>query len=100
VVEVNPRVSRSSALASKATGYPIARVTAKVALGKRLPEIDNGSPARPLPPAFEPAIDYVVTKVPRWPIDKFDDVDFELGTAMKSTGEAMAIGRNFEERAC
>ena len=96
VVEVNPRVSRSSALASKATGYPIARVTAKVALGKRLHEIENEITGETTA-AFEPAIDYVVTKVPRWPIDKFDDVDFELGTAMKSTGEAMSIGRNFEE---
>ncbi|MFC6615865.1 carbamoyl-phosphate synthase large subunit [Halopenitus salinus] len=96
VVEVNPRVSRSSALASKATGYPIARVTAKVALGKRLHEIENEITGETTA-AFEPAIDYVVTKVPRWPIDKFDDVDFELGTAMKSTGEAMSIGRTFEE---
>ncbi|WP_129113151.1 carbamoyl-phosphate synthase large subunit [Halegenticoccus tardaugens] len=96
VVEVNPRVSRSSALASKATGYPIARVTAKVALGKRLHEIENEITGETTA-AFEPAIDYVVTKVPRWPKDKFDDVDFELGTAMKSTGEAMAIGRTFEE---
>ncbi len=96
VVEVNPRVSRSSALASKATGYPIARVTAKVALGKRLHEIDNEITGETTA-AFEPAIDYVVTKVPRWPKDKFDDVDFELTTAMKSTGEAMAIGRTFEE---
>jgi carbamoyl-phosphate synthase large subunit len=96
VVEVNPRVSRSSALASKATGYPIARVTAKVALGKRLHEIDNEITGETTA-AFEPAIDYVVTKVPRWPKDKFDDVDFELGTAMKSTGEAMSIGRTFEE---
>ncbi|WP_312907230.1 carbamoyl-phosphate synthase large subunit [Natronosalvus caseinilyticus] len=96
VVEVNPRVSRSSALASKATGYPIARVTAKVALGKRLHEIENEITGQTTA-AFEPAIDYVVTKVPRWPKDKFDDVDFELGTAMKSTGEAMAIGRTFEE---
>ena len=96
VVEVNPRVSRSSALASKATGYPIARVTAKVALGKRLHEIENEITGQTTA-AFEPAIDYVVTKVPRWPIDKFDDVDFDLGTAMKSTGEAMAIGRTFEE---
>ncbi|SIR66908.1 carbamoyl-phosphate synthase large subunit [Natronorubrum thiooxidans] len=96
VVEVNPRVSRSSALASKATGYPIARVTAKVALGKRLHEIENEITGETTA-AFEPAIDYVVTKVPRWPKDKFDDVDFELTTAMKSTGEAMAIGRNFEE---
>jgi carbamoyl-phosphate synthase large subunit len=96
VVEVNPRVSRSSALASKATGYPIARVTAKVALGKRLHEIENEITGQTTA-AFEPAIDYVVTKVPRWPKDKFTDVDFTLGTAMKSTGEAMAIGRTFEE---
>ncbi len=96
VVEVNPRVSRSSALASKATGYPIARVTAKVALGKRLHEIENEITGETTA-AFEPAIDYVVTKVPRWPKDKFDDVAFDLGTAMKSTGEAMSIGRTFEE---
>jgi carbamoyl-phosphate synthase large subunit len=96
VVEVNPRVSRSSALASKATGYPIARVTAKVALGKRLHEIENEITGETTA-AFEPAIDYVVTKVPRWPNQKFRDVEFELGTAMKSTGEAMAIGRTFEE---
>ncbi|WP_259517962.1 carbamoyl-phosphate synthase large subunit [Halanaeroarchaeum sp. HSR-CO] len=96
VVEVNPRVSRSSALASKATGYPIARVTAKVALGKRLHEIENEITGETTA-AFEPAIDYVVTKVPRWPIDKFPEVDFELSTAMKSTGEAMAIGRTFPE---
>ncbi|QKY19863.1 carbamoyl-phosphate synthase large subunit [Halolamina sp. CBA1230] len=96
VVEVNPRVSRSSALASKATGYPIARVTAKVALGKRLHEITNEITGETTA-AFEPAIDYVVTKVPRWPIDKFPDTDFTLSTAMKSTGEAMSIGRTFEE---
>ncbi|WP_135662056.1 carbamoyl-phosphate synthase large subunit [Halorhabdus rudnickae] len=96
VVEVNPRVSRSSALASKATGYPIARVTAKVAMGKRLHEIENEITGETTA-AFEPAIDYVVTKVPRWPIDKFRDVDFDLGPAMKSTGEAMSIGRTFEE---
>ncbi|GGL51991.1 carbamoyl-phosphate synthase large subunit [Halocalculus aciditolerans] len=96
VVEVNPRVSRSSALASKATGYPIARVTAKVALGKRLHEITNEITGETTA-AFEPAIDYVVTKVPRWPIDKFPETDFTLSTAMKSTGEAMAIGRTFEE---
>jgi carbamoyl-phosphate synthase large subunit len=96
VVEVNPRVSRSSALASKATGYPIARVTAKVALGKRLHEIENEITGQTTA-AFEPAIDYIVTKVPRWPKDKFRDVEFELGPAMKSTGEAMAIGRTFEE---
>jgi carbamoyl-phosphate synthase large subunit len=96
VVEVNPRVSRSSALASKATGYPIARVTAKVALGKRLHEIDNEITGETTA-AFEPAIDYIVTKVPRWPIDKFPETEFELSTAMKSTGEAMSIGRTFEE---
>jgi len=96
VVEVNPRVSRSSALASKATGYPIARVTAKVALGKRLHEIDNEITGETTA-AFEPAIDYVVTKVPRWPIDKFPETEFTLSTAMKSTGEAMSIGRTFEE---
>ena len=96
VVEVNPRVSRSSALASKATGYPIARVTAKVALDKRLHEIENEITGETTA-AFEPAIDYIVTKVPRWPKDKFRDVEFELGPAMKSTGEAMAIGRTFEE---
>jgi carbamoyl-phosphate synthase large subunit len=96
VVEVNPRVSRSSALASKATGYPIARVTAKVALGKRLHEIENEITGQTTA-AFEPAIDYVVTKVPRWPKDKFPEVDFTLSTAMKSTGEAMAIGRTFPE---
>jgi len=96
VVEVNPRVSRSSALASKATGYPIARVTAKVAMGKRLHEIENEITGETTA-AFEPAIDYVVTKVPRWPKDKFRDVEFELGPAMKSTGEAMAIGRTFPE---
>jgi carbamoyl-phosphate synthase large subunit len=96
VVEVNPRVSRSSALASKATGYPIARVTAKVALGKRLHEITNEITGETTA-AFEPAIDYVVTKVPRWPADKFPETDFTLSTAMKSTGEAMSIGRTFEE---
>jgi len=96
VVEVNPRVSRSSALASKATGYPIARVTAKVAMGKRLHEIDNEITGETTA-AFEPAIDYVVTKVPRWPVDKFRDVEFELGPGMKSTGEAMSIGRTFPE---
>ena len=96
VVEVNPRVSRSSALASKATGYPIARVTAKVALGKRLHEIENEITGETTA-AFEPAIDYVVTKVPRWPIDKFPETDFTIDTAMKSTGEAMSIGRTFEE---
>ncbi len=96
IVEVNPRVSRSSALASKATGYPIARVAAKISLGKRLDEIENEITGETTA-AFEPAIDYIVTKIPRWPKDKFREVKFELTTAMKSTGEAMAIGRTFQE---
>jgi carbamoyl-phosphate synthase large subunit len=96
VIEVNPRVSRSSALASKATGYPIARVTAKIALGLTLDEIRN--PVTGTTSAcFEPALDYVVTKVPRWPFDKFAGADRTLGTQMKATGEVMAIGRTFEE---
>jgi carbamoyl-phosphate synthase large subunit len=95
VVEVNPRVSRSSALASKATGYPIARVTAKIALGKRLHEIPNAVTQRTTA-AFEPSLDYLVVKIPRWPFDKFPDGDRRLGTQMKSTGEAMAIDRSFE----
>ncbi len=94
VIEVNPRVSRSSALASKATGYPIARVAALIALGKRLHELPNpatgGNSA-----AFEPAVDYVVVKLPRWPFDKFPDADRSLGVQMKATGEAMAIDREF-----
>jgi carbamoyl-phosphate synthase large subunit len=95
VVEVNPRVSRSSALASKATGYPIARVTAKIAVGKRLHEIPNAVTRRTTA-AFEPSLDYLVVKIPRWPFDKFPDGDRRLGTQMKSTGEAMAIDRCFE----
>ena len=95
VIEVNPRLSRSSALASKATGYPIARVAAKIALGKRLPEIKNAITGTSA--AFEPALDYVVTKIPRWPFDKFRLVDRTIGTQMKSTGEVMAIGRTVEE---
>ncbi|HSM38936.1 MAG TPA: carbamoyl-phosphate synthase large subunit [Candidatus Limnocylindrales bacterium] len=94
VIEVNPRVSRSSALASKATGYPIARIAALVALGRRLHELPNpatgGNSA-----AFEPAVDYVVVKVPRWPFDKFPAADRSLGVQMKATGEAMAIDREF-----
>jgi carbamoyl-phosphate synthase large subunit len=94
VIEVNPRVSRSSALASKATGYPIARVAALVALGRRLHELPNpatgGNSA-----AFEPAVDYVVVKIPRWPFDKFPAADRSLGVQMKATGEAMAIDREF-----
>jgi len=94
VVEVNPRTSRSSALASKATGYPIARVAAKIAIGYSLPEIENKVTGKTA--CFEPAIDYVVLKIPRWPFDKMK-VNGEIGTSMKSTGEAMAIGRTFEE---
>jgi len=94
VIEVNPRVSRSSALASKATGYPIARVAALIALGKRLDELPN--PATGIgSAAFEPAVDYVVVKLPRWPFDKFPAADRSLGIQMKATGEAMAIDREF-----
>ncbi|HJJ35895.1 MAG TPA: carbamoyl-phosphate synthase large subunit [Methanocorpusculum sp.] len=96
VIEVNPRVSRSSALASKATGYPIARVAAKVAIGFRLDEIDNAVTGC-TPACFEPAVDYVVVKVARWPFDKFKTADRTLTTSMKSTGEVMAIGRTIEE---
>jgi carbamoyl-phosphate synthase large subunit len=95
VIEVNPRVSRSSALASKATGYPIARVAAKIAIGKRLEEIPNAVTKRTTA-AFEPALDYVVVKIPRWPFDKFAAADRTLGTQMKATGEVMAIDRSFE----
>ena len=95
VIEVNPRVSRSSALASKATGYPIARIAAKLAVGRRLDELVNmvtgGTSA-----AFEPALDYCVVKIPRWPFDKFQFGDRRLGTQMKATGEVMAIDRTFE----
>ena len=95
VIEVNPRVSRSSALASKATGYPIARVAAKIAAGKRLDEIENAVTGRTTA-AFEPALDYCVAKVPRWPFDKFAFGDRSLGTQMKATGEVMAIDRTYE----
>jgi carbamoyl-phosphate synthase large subunit len=95
VIEVNPRVSRSSALASKATGYPIARVAAKIAVGRRLDEITNAV-TRKTTAAFEPALDYVVVKIPRWPFDKFPSADRSLGTQMKATGEVMAIERSFE----
>jgi carbamoyl-phosphate synthase large subunit len=95
VIEVNPRVSRSSALASKATGYPIARVAAKIAIGKRLHEIPNAVTQKTTA-AFEPALDYVVVKIPRWPFDKFAAADRTLGTQMKATGEVMAIDRSFE----
>ncbi len=96
VIEVNPRVSRSSALASKATGYPIARVAAKIAIGLRLDEIQN-SVTGCTAASFEPTLDYVVVKVPRWPFDKFKGADRTLSTSMKSTGEVMAIGRTLEE---
>ena len=93
LIEVNPRVSRSSALASKASGYPIARVTAKIAVGLTLDEIMlNGVPAN-----FEPSLDYIVTKVPRFAFDKFADASNRLGTQMKATGEVMSIGKTFEE---
>jgi carbamoyl-phosphate synthase large subunit len=94
VIEVNPRVSRSSALASKATGYPIARVAAKIAIGKRLDEIRN-TVTEQTTAAFEPALDYCVVKIPRWPFDKFRRADRSLGTQMKATGEVMAIDRSF-----
>ena len=95
VIEVNPRVSRSSALASKATGYPIARVAAKIAVGKTLDQIPNAVTLK-TSAAFEPALDYVVVKIPRWPFDKFPFGDRTLGTQMKATGEVMAIDRSFE----
>ena len=96
VIEMNPRVSRSSALASKATGFPIARIAAKLALGYRLDEITNQITGT-TPAAFEPALDYVVVKLPRFAFEKFPGVSDTLGTSMKSVGEAMAIGRSFEE---
>ncbi|PKM81635.1 MAG: carbamoyl-phosphate synthase large subunit, partial [Firmicutes bacterium HGW-Firmicutes-13] len=95
VIEVNPRVSRSSALASKATGYPIAKVAAKIAAGFTLDEIEN-SVTKKTSACFEPAIDYVVLKFPRWPFDKFVSADRHLGTQMKATGEVMSIDRTFE----
>ena len=95
VIEVNPRVSRSSALASKATGYPIAKVAAKIALGMHLDEITNAITGN-TKACFEPAIDYVVLKFPRWPFEKFTLADREIGTQMKATGEVMAIDRTFE----
>ena len=93
LIEVNPRVSRSSALASKATGYPIARVSAKIAVGMRLDEIELAN----TPASFEPALDYVVCKMPRFPFDKFVLASNKLGTQMKATGEVMSVGRTFEE---
>ncbi|MFJ8244049.1 carbamoyl-phosphate synthase large subunit [Peribacillus asahii] len=96
VIEVNPRVSRSSALASKATGYPIAKLAAKIAVGLTLDEMMNPVTGKTYA-SFEPALDYVVTKIPRWPFDKFESANRTLGTQMKATGEVMAIGRTFEE---
>ena len=96
IIEVNPRVSRSSALASKATGYPIARIAAKIAVGMTLDEIPNDV-TKETKACFEPTIDYAVIKIPRWPFDKFRTADKKIGTQMKSTGETMAIGRTFEE---
>src|SRR5713226_2237351 len=95
-IEMNPRVSRSSALASKATGFPIAKIAAKLAVGYRLDELKNDI-TRETPACFEPTIDYVVTKVPRWAFEKFPDADTTLTTQMKSVGETMAIGRTFKE---
>jgi len=93
LIEVNPRVSRSSALASKASGYPIARVSAKISVGLRLDEIPLANTLA----SFEPSLDYVVTKIPRFPFDKFTDANNHLGTQMKATGEVMSVGRSFEE---
>jgi len=96
VIEMNPRVSRSSALASKATGYPIAKIAAKLAIGYTLDEIPNDITQK-TPASFEPTIDYVVTKIPRWAFEKFPEADETLTTQMKSVGEAMSIGRTFKE---
>ncbi|NQT34910.1 carbamoyl-phosphate synthase large subunit [bacterium] len=96
VIEMNPRVSRSSALASKATGFPIARIATKLAVGYRLDEITNAI-TRKTPASFEPALDYIVVKIPRWAFEKFPTVDQTLGSQMKSVGEVMAIGRTFPE---
>ena len=95
VIEINPRVSRSSALASKATGYPIAKVSAKIALGYTLDEIEN-TVTKKTKACFEPSVDYVVAKIPKWPFDKFKKADKRLGTKMMATGEIMSIGSNFE----
>ncbi|HBZ50327.1 MAG TPA: carbamoyl phosphate synthase large subunit, partial [Halieaceae bacterium] len=97
VIEMNPRVSRSSALASKATGFPIAKVAAKLAVGYTLDELKNDITGGATPASFEPAIDYVVTKIPRFAFEKFDTANSRLTTQMKSVGEVMAIGRTFQE---
>jgi carbamoyl-phosphate synthase large subunit len=96
IIEMNPRVSRSSALASKATGFPIAKIAAKLAVGYLLDEIRNDI-TRETPASFEPTLDYVVTKIPRFAFEKFAQADPTLNTQMKSVGEAMAIGRTFKE---
>ena len=96
VIEVNARLSRSSALASKATGYPLAYVAAKLALGKSMLEVKNKI-TRVTQSFFEPALDYVVVKLPRWDLEKFKGAEEKIGSAMKSVGEVMAIGRSFEE---
>src|SRR5205807_960999 len=96
VIEMNPRVSRSSALASKATGFPFAKIAARLAVGYTLDEIPNDI-TRETPASFEPTIDYVVTKVPRWAFEKFPGISSVLGTSMQSVGEVMAIGRTFPE---
>ena len=97
VIEMNPRVSRSSALASKATGFPIARVAAKLAVGYTLDELENEITGGATPASFEPTIDYVVTKIPRFTFEKFPKADDRLTTQMKSVGEVMAMGRTFQE---
>ena len=96
VIEMNPRVSRSSALASKATGFPIAKIAAKLAVGYTLDELDNDI-TKVTPASFEPSIDYVVTKIPRFAFEKFPGSEPNLTTAMKSVGEVMAIGRTIHE---
>ena len=96
VIEMNPRVSRSSALASKATGFPIAKIAAKLAVGYTLDEIPNDI-TRKTPACFEPTLDYVVVKIPKWQFEKFPGADDTLGPQMKSVGEVMAIGRTFKE---
>ena len=96
IIEMNPRVSRSSALASKATGFPIAKGAAKLAVGYTLDELKNEI-TKTTPASFEPTIDYIVTKIPRFTFEKFSSSEAILGTSMKSVGEAMAIGRNFKE---
>ena len=97
VIEMNPRVSRSSALASKATGFPIAKIAAKLAVGYTLDELGNDITGGVTPASFEPSIDYVVTKIPRFTFEKFPMADARLTTQMKSVGEVMAIGRTFQE---